>query len=143
MSSEVVKVKPSPVNSNVSAEPSHSDTHFSPQPVQFTAPAASLSPSICGQISDTHTATEVPAGHTGLLFLNTSTLQRHLETVEALRDIGKLKETFSKLEARVAALEEGKVDESQPTQLRELMENTGNLTSPDGAFLCIYYVLFM
>lgn len=51
--------------------------------------------------------------------------------MEALRSIGKLKETFNKLEARVVVLEEGKVEQSQLTQLRELIANKGKGASPD------------
>ncbi|CAK6979475.1 glutamine-rich protein 2 isoform X3 [Scomber scombrus] len=52
--------------------------------------------------------------------------QRYPETVEALRNIGKLKERHGKLEARLAALEEGKADQSQLEKLRELITNKGS-----------------
>lgn len=53
--------------------------------------------------------------------------------MEALRNIGKLKEKHNKLEARLAALEEGKLDQTQLAQLRELITNKGNFISPDAA----------
>lgn len=55
----------------------------------------------------------------------TSSSERRLEALEILRDIGKLREKFCKLEARVAALEEGKVDRVELTQLKELISNHG------------------
>ncbi|XP_037831037.1 glutamine-rich protein 2 isoform X2 [Kryptolebias marmoratus] len=48
------------------------------------------------------------------------------ETVEAVRNINNLKEKFSRLEARMAALEEQKVDQNQLAQLRELITNKGS-----------------
>ncbi|XP_035508085.1 glutamine-rich protein 2-like [Morone saxatilis] len=45
------------------------------------------------------------------------------ETVEALRNIGKLKERFNTLEARVVALETENLDKSELTHLRELIAN--------------------
>lgn len=60
--------------------------------------------------------------------------ERHPEMVAALRNIGKQRETFNKLEARVAALEEAKVEQSELTHLRELITHKGNLTSPELTF---------
>lgn len=51
--------------------------------------------------------------------------ERYPEVVEALRNIGALRKRFSGLEARVAALEGGTVDQSQLTNLRELIMNKG------------------
>lgn len=51
----------------------------------------------------------------------------YLEAVEALKDISKLREKFSKLEAQVVALEEVKLDQSQLTHVRELITNKGNV----------------
>nr|XP_043906059.1 uncharacterized protein C16orf96 homolog isoform X2 [Solea senegalensis] len=51
-------------------------------------------------------------------------LQRYSETLEALTNVGKLREKFSGLETRVSALEDGKVDETQlQTQLSPLRED--------------------
>ncbi|KAM3597472.1 uncharacterized protein V6R79_005064 [Siganus canaliculatus] len=52
--------------------------------------------------------------------------ERHPETVEALRNIGRLREEFSELEARVVVLEEGKVDRTLITELRELIADRGS-----------------
>ncbi|KAF3845897.1 hypothetical protein F7725_002975 [Dissostichus mawsoni] len=52
--------------------------------------------------------------------------ERYTETVDALRNIGKLKESFSKLEARVAVLEQGKLEPSQLKHLKELITNKGS-----------------
>lgn len=51
---------------------------------------------------------------------------RYLEAVEVLRDISKLREKFSKLQARVVELEEGKLDQSQLTHVTELITNKGS-----------------
>lgn len=51
--------------------------------------------------------------------------ERYPEAVEALRNVGALRKRFGRLEARVAALEGGKVDQSQLTNLRELIVNQG------------------
>ncbi|XP_042360272.1 glutamine-rich protein 2 [Plectropomus leopardus] len=117
-----------PFNSNFTAEKtatSHTSTPSSPHPVEDTGQPAA--PMISAQIStDTGTATGAPSVLSGPLqqtraktdstAANTpltqkaSSVERYSDTVEALRDIGKLRERFSKLEARVAALEEGKLD---------------------------------
>ncbi|XP_029365384.1 uncharacterized protein C16orf96 [Echeneis naucrates] len=52
--------------------------------------------------------------------------ERYLETVDALRTLSKLKEKFNHLETRVAALEEGKVDQTQLDQLRDTISNQGS-----------------
>lgn len=52
--------------------------------------------------------------------------ERHLEALEALRDISKLREKFSKLQARVVELEEGKLEQSQLTHVTELITNKGS-----------------
>ncbi|XP_078017367.1 glutamine-rich protein 2 isoform X2 [Epinephelus lanceolatus] len=133
-----------PFNSNftpVNSAPSHTSMPSSPHPVEDTSQrSAPSSPTIPGQIlTDTQTATEAPSvllgppqqthPKIGSMAAGTSltrkagSLECYSETVEALRDIGKLRERFSKLEARVAALEEGKVDQSQLTHLKELITN--------------------
>ncbi|XP_041823169.1 glutamine-rich protein 2 [Melanotaenia boesemani] len=48
------------------------------------------------------------------------------EMMEALRDMGKLQIRFMQLEARIVALEERKADQTQLTQLRELVANKGS-----------------
>ncbi|XP_035852923.1 glutamine-rich protein 2 isoform X3 [Sander lucioperca] len=108
-----------PFNSNFTAVRTSS-----PHPVKDTGrPAAPSSPSISGQIStDTRTATEppsVPSGPPQPLAREASSS----ETAEALKNIGKLKEGFGELEARVAALEEDKVDQSQLMHLKKLIAN--------------------
>ncbi|KAM6965949.1 uncharacterized protein LKV04_018459 [Tautogolabrus adspersus] len=49
------------------------------------------------------------------------------ETAEAMWNLSKLMERFSKLEALVTTLKEGKVDKSQLTHLRELIDCKGSL----------------
>ncbi|XP_044037517.1 uncharacterized protein LOC122869040 isoform X3 [Siniperca chuatsi] len=153
----VVQPAYTPFNSNfpaVNTAPSHTSTPSSSHPVEDTGrPAAPSSPSISGQIStlqevtDARPATEAPSvlsgppqqthpktGQTAAgmpLSRKASGSERYPETVEALRNISKLKERFNKLEARVAALEEGKVDHSQLTHLRELITNKGSQDASD------------
>lgn len=136
----------------VNTTPSHTSVPSSPHPVEDSGrPAAPSSPSTAGRISalqeatDSRRATEAPSvlsgplqqtkggqGAAGMpLSGKASGSERYPEAVEALRNIGKLREKFSKLEARVAALEEGKEDQSQLTHLRELITNKGNILSPD------------
>ncbi|XP_041812331.1 uncharacterized protein LOC121620367 [Chelmon rostratus] len=125
-----------PLNSSftaVNTAPSHASTPSPPHLVQDAGrPATPSSPSISAQIStlgeatDTHTPTEAPSVPSGSLSRKTSSSERHPEAMEALRSIGKVKETFNKLEARVVVLEEGKVEQSQLTQLRELIANKGS-----------------
>lgn len=52
--------------------------------------------------------------------------ERRLEALEALRDISKLREKFSELQARVVELEEGKLEQSQLTHATELITNKGS-----------------
>lgn len=54
--------------------------------------------------------------------------ERYPEMMSALRNIGKQRDTFNKLEARVAALEEAKVEQSELTHIRELITHKGNIT---------------
>lgn len=54
--------------------------------------------------------------------------ERYPEMMLALRNIGKQRDTFNKLEARVAALEEAKVEQSELTHIRELITHKGNIT---------------
>ncbi|XP_045893508.1 glutamine-rich protein 2 isoform X1 [Micropterus dolomieu] len=146
----VLKPTNTPVNSDlpaVHAAPPHTSTpsSSSSHPVEDTGrPAAPSSPprppAIPGQISplrevtDARPDTEAPsvpslkapqthpkAAAVTPLSRHASGSERYPETVEALRNIGKLKERFNKLEARVAALEEVKLDQSQLTHLRELV----------------------
>lgn len=56
--------------------------------------------------------------------------EHYLEAVEALRDISKLREKFSKLQACVVELEEGKLDQSQLTRVKELITNKGTTVEP-------------
>ncbi|XP_059204386.1 glutamine-rich protein 2 [Centropristis striata] len=128
-----------PFNNNSTAAntaPSHVSTPSSPHPVDDTEGSA-------GHISaDTRTATDAASvlsepqqqadPNTGLMAAGVPLTRkpsgslRYSETVQALKDIGKLKERFNKLEARAAALEEGKVDQSQLTHLKELIPNKGS-----------------
>ncbi|XP_032393015.1 glutamine-rich protein 2 isoform X3 [Etheostoma spectabile] len=127
-----------PFNSNFTAVrtvPSHTGTPSSPQPVQDTGRTEAPSPPAISQQISTGTlkATEPPsipsgppqhpaAGPTAA----GAPLAREAsgsETAEALTSNGKLKERFGKLEARVAALEEDKVDQSQLMHLKKLITN--------------------
>lgn len=49
---------------------------------------------------------------------------------EALRSISKLKQRFSEMESRVSELGEAKVDRTQLDQLRKVVTEQGNYTSP-------------
>ncbi|XP_039979920.1 glutamine-rich protein 2 isoform X2 [Xiphias gladius] len=145
-------VKPihAPFNSNFPAG-NTSDTSMSssPHPVEDTVrTTAPSSPVISGEILNLQEATGArPATETSSVLSGTpqqthsktgpedagmplsreaSSSERYPETVEALRNIGKLKEKFSKLEARVVALEEGKVDQTQLAQLKEVVTNKGS-----------------
>lgn len=131
-----------PLNSNftaVNAAHPHTSTPSSAHPVEDTEPAAPTSPSISGlssTLQEAAPATDAPSVPSNRAAAGASPSQRassserYPETVEALRNVGKLKERFDKLEARVAALEEVKVDQSQLTHLRELITNEGNFMSP-------------
>lgn len=57
--------------------------------------------------------------------------ERHLEAVEVLRDLSRLRERFRRLGPRVAALEEGRVEErAQRSRLQELVSSRGNVVQP-------------
>lgn len=56
--------------------------------------------------------------------------ERYPEAVEALRDLSKLRGKFSRLQARVVELEEGKLDQSQLTHITELIANKGTKMLP-------------
>uniref|UniRef100_A0A3B4URI7 Uncharacterized LOC111230206 n=2 Tax=Seriola dumerili TaxID=41447 RepID=A0A3B4URI7_SERDU len=90
-----------------------------------TQPATETSLVLSGPPQQTHPKTgRVAAGLS--LSLSASNSERYSETVEALRNIGRLRENFNKLEARVAALEKGKVDQTQLDQLREIISEHGS-----------------
>nr|XP_033944408.1 glutamine-rich protein 2 isoform X2 [Pseudochaenichthys georgianus] len=112
--------------------PSHTSTPASPSPLEDpsrpTAPGsldteAPSAPS--GPPQQTDPETDGTAAAT-LLPRKASGSERYTETVDALRNMGKLKESFSKLEARVAALEQGKLEPAQLKHLKELITNKGS-----------------
>ncbi|XP_033998705.1 extracellular matrix-binding protein ebh [Trematomus bernacchii] len=112
--------------------PSHTSTPSSPGPLEDpsrpTAPGSldTEAPSVpSGPPQQTDPETGGTAAAT-LLPRKASGSERYTETVDALRNIGKLKESFSKLEARVAALEQGKLEPSQLKHLKELITNKGS-----------------
>lgn len=121
-----------PFNSNVSA--------LRTTPPRSSSPAASPSAEASGEtlvLQETTVAAEAsdapadaPADQSGPLGLGLLGVkggpERYLEAVEALRDISKLREKFSKLQARVVQLEEGKLDQSQLTHVTELITNKGS-----------------
>ncbi len=112
-------------------------TSHTPHPVEDTgrpADSAQIS-SLQEETGTQQTPKTGRAAAGGPLSRKSSGLERYPETMEALRNIGKLKDKFNQLEARVAALEEGKMDQSQLTHLRELI-NKGNFTSLDRPRLC-------
>ncbi|XP_034062019.1 uncharacterized protein LOC117539799 isoform X2 [Gymnodraco acuticeps] len=105
--------------------PSHTSTPSSPRP---TAPGSldTEAPSVpSGPPQQTDPETDGTAAAT-LLPRKASGSERYTETVDALRNMGKLRESFSKLEARVAALEQGKLEPSQLKLLKELITNKGS-----------------
>ncbi|KAM6957125.1 uncharacterized protein FYW47_011227 [Aplochiton taeniatus] len=57
--------------------------------------------------------------------------ERYPKTVEALKNIGRLKERHDNLEARVGLLEAGKVDQAQLLHLQELITDMGDRDLPD------------
>ncbi|XP_036795430.1 glutamine-rich protein 2-like [Oncorhynchus mykiss] len=57
--------------------------------------------------------------------------ERYPETVEALRDVGRLRERHNTLETRVELLEAGKADQAQLQHLRELLTDLGDRDVPD------------
>ncbi|XP_010770570.1 uncharacterized protein [Notothenia coriiceps] len=112
--------------------PSHTSTPSSPSPLEDpsrpTAPGSldTEAPSVpSGPPQQTDPETGGTAAAT-LLPRKASGSERYAETVDALRNMGKLKESFSKLEARVAALEQGKLEPSQLKHLKELITNKGS-----------------
>lgn len=52
------------------------------------------------------------------------------KAVEVLRDLSQLRGKFSRLQARVVELEEGKLDQSQLTHITELIADKGTETFP-------------
>ncbi|XP_040918160.1 glutamine-rich protein 2 [Toxotes jaculatrix] len=139
----VIRPSHSPFSSNVTAVNTSSPPHdhtvrtaapcspessgqtLSLQESTGTQPATETSSVLSGPPQQTHPkAGPVAAGVS--LFRKANGSERYPETVEALRNISKLKEKFNKLEARVAALEEGKVDQTQLAQLRELITDKGS-----------------
>lgn len=102
----------------------------SPLPVQDSCRPSTAERSFSVQEeSDSQLAKDSPSvlsGGRGMpLAGKISSSERHLEALEILRDISKLREKFCKLEARVTALEEGKVDRVELAQLKELISNHG------------------
>ncbi|CAB1342110.1 unnamed protein product [Coregonus sp. 'balchen'] len=57
--------------------------------------------------------------------------ERYPETVEALRDVGRLRERHNTLETRVELLEAGKADQAQLQHLRELLTDMGDRDVPE------------
>ncbi|KAM9472812.1 uncharacterized protein ACWYII_007990 isoform 2-T2 [Salvelinus alpinus] len=57
--------------------------------------------------------------------------ERYPETVEALRDVGRLRERHNTLETRVELLEAGKADQAQLQHLREHLTDMGDRDVPD------------
>ncbi|XP_073350490.1 uncharacterized protein [Pagrus major] len=147
VNSGVIVVKPThtPFSSTftVNTAASHTSSSSSSHPVEGTdRSAAPRSPSISGQISTLQKATDtrpdreaspqLTRPRTGrpsagvFQSLKAAGSERYPEMVAALRNIGKQRETFNKLEARVAALEETKVEQSELTHLRELITHKGS-----------------
>ncbi|XP_071322262.1 glutamine-rich protein 2-like isoform X4 [Trachinotus anak] len=126
----------SPVNGNFTAvNTSDIPTSSSPHPVQDsvrtaaptpgTQPASETSLVLSGPPQQAQPKTgPVAAGLSPSHMASGS--ERYSETVETLRSISKLREKFNKLEARVASLEEGTVDQTQLAQLRELITEQGS-----------------
>ncbi|KAK6311942.1 hypothetical protein J4Q44_G00176060 [Coregonus suidteri] len=61
--------------------------------------------------------------------------ERYPETVEALRDVGRLRERHNTLETRVELLEAGKADQAQLQHLRELLTDMGDRDVPDNLMI--------
>ncbi|XP_069381650.1 cytospin-A-like isoform X2 [Paralichthys olivaceus] len=111
-------------------------TTSSPRSVSDTvSKAAPRSPAISGDIfreeSSTRTIAEsssvpsAPPLQNQTASWKSRNLELYSDTVEALRNAVRLKDKFNWLEARVAALEEGKVDHTQLTPLRDAITNKG------------------
>lgn len=110
-------------------DPPRTSGFSSPLPVQDSCRPSSERNFSVQEESDSQLSKDSPSilsGRRGVpLAGKTSSSERHLEALEILRDVSKLREKFSKLEARVTALEEGKVDRVELTQLKELISNHG------------------
>nr|XP_029135730.1 uncharacterized protein C16orf96-like [Labrus bergylta] len=108
------------VNSGLEDPSTHEPSH---------TPSPPRSPSMFGQTleeEEAHThpdAGRSPAGPP----LSPNTSGSDPETAEAVLSLRKLMARFSKLEALVTVLKEGKVDKSQLTHLRELIDNKGSV----------------
>ncbi|XP_075897576.1 glutamine-rich protein 2-like isoform X2 [Nelusetta ayraudi] len=86
----------------------------SPLPVQSTQRSQNL--------QDSSGDSPVPSGSRGVPLP-----ERHLEAVEVLRDLSRLRERFRRLGPRVAALEEGRVEErAERRRLQELVSSRGS-----------------
>lgn len=68
--------------------------------------------------------------------------ERYPETVEALRDVGRLRERHNTLETRVELLEAGKADQAQLQHLRELLTDMGKITMWRLDSVWLFYVCF-
>lgn len=87
----------------------------SPLPVQSTQRSQNL--------QDSSGDSPVPSGSRGVPLP-----ERHLEAVEVLRDLSRLRESFRRLGPRVAALEEGRAEErAERSRLQELVSSRGNV----------------
>ncbi|KAM8724888.1 uncharacterized protein AB9X84_004410 isoform 2-T2 [Acanthopagrus schlegelii] len=143
--SGLIAVKPTHTPSSsitVNTAASRTSSPSSSRPVEDAdRSAAPRSPSLSGQISTLQQATDTQPDveaspltrpQTGRLSagvfqsLRAGGSERHPEMVAALRNIGKQRETFNQLEARVAALEEAKVEQSELTHLREIIAHKGS-----------------
>lgn len=90
----------------------------SPLPVQSTQRSQNL--------QDSSGESPVPSGSRGVPLP-----ERHLEAVEVLRDLSRLRERFRRLGPRVAALEEGRAEErAERSRLQELVSSCGNVVQP-------------
>ncbi|XP_074511859.1 uncharacterized protein LOC141780494 isoform X2 [Sebastes fasciatus] len=110
-----------------------------PLPSVLSGPTGAPSPSVLSGPTGAPSVLSGPTGQTNTrltaagrpLTHKARSTEIYSETVEALRDIGKLKERFSKLEVCVEAVEEGKVDKSQLKQLitnKDSFDESNNLT---------------
>ncbi|XP_037647632.1 glutamine-rich protein 2 isoform X2 [Sebastes umbrosus] len=110
-----------------------------PSPSVLSGPTGAPSPSVLSGPTGAPSVLSGPTGQTNTrltaagrpLTHKARSTEIYSETVEALKDIGKLKERFSKLEACVEAVEEGKVDKSQLKQLitnKDSFDESNNLT---------------
>lgn len=98
--------------------------------LQGTTAAAGASDSPADQSAPLQrTKADQEPGGLGLLGI-TGGSERYPEAVGALRDLSKLRGEFSRLQARVVELEEGKLDRSQLTRITELVADTGTKMLP-------------